>query len=342
MPQEPQTHIIDISWTALFKVLGLAAGLWLVVTLREIFLIMVMVFIFVAAVNPLVSRFEKRMSRPLAVTLFYAIVLAVLALISYSFVPLLTRQLNDLTHNLPTIVENVRPLIGGLQVGDTSLFDQVVSSVTSGLNNFSKILYDNTVSFVGALVTIVTTLVISFYILLEEKNAKQFFTQVLPRHRFEAVYETVRKIADRMGSWLRGQAILMLIIGAANLLVYLLIGLQSPLPLAIWAGLCEAIPYVGPYLGLLPALIVAISTGSILQVVLVIVLGLVVIQVLEGNILVPKVMGKAVGLSPVLVILSLLAGFKLFGVAGAVLGIPAAAAIAVIVEEWPNLRKLWE
>jgi predicted PurR-regulated permease PerM len=92
-----------------------------------------------------------------------------------------------------------------------------------------------------------------------------------------------------------------------------LIGLPSPLPLAIWSGLTELIPYVGPVLGILPALIVAIISENYLGALLVLIFSFLVIQQLESAFLVPRIMGKAVGLSPVLVILSLIIGVKLFG-----------------------------
>jgi len=335
----PPRVVLDISWEAILKVAGFVVGVWAVYVLREIFLVLAIVFIFVAAVNPIISRFEHRVSRPVAVSLFYVCLLLVLGALSYAFIPLLASQVNGLLVQFPTIVEKARPLTEG-NYGD--LVKQALNTLSSSLSSFSATLVSNATAFAGAVTTLVSALVLSFYLLLEEESARGFFAQVLPRHRYEAVYNTVRKVSDRMGSWLRGQALLMLIIGLSNLVVYVIIGVKSPIPLALWAGLCEAIPYVGPILGVLPALIVALTTGSVLQAILVVALGLVLIQQLESHIVVPRVMSKAVGLSPIFVIIAVLAGFKLFGPAGAILAIPLAAVIAVVIEEWPQLRKLWE
>jgi predicted PurR-regulated permease PerM len=95
-------------------------------------------------------------------------------------------------------------------------------------------------------------------------------------------------------------------------------------------------------LGLLPAVIVALTTGGPVQAILVLVLGYVVIQQLESHIVVPRVMSKAVGLSPVLVILALTVGVKLLGLTGAIIAVPIAAIISVVVGEWSELRKVWE
>lgn len=342
MKQSQQRIILDISWEALLKVLAFVVGIWLVVLLREVLILLFAVFILVAAVNPTISRWQKHMSRFLAVLLFYAIFLGVVAVIVSVFVPSFIRQVNDLARALPEILDRLRPWLASFQTGSSSIVDQTFAGFERSFQGISQGIVERTFVLFGGLATVFTGLVLGFYLLLEESNAREFFHQVLPHHRFEAVYNTVSKISDRMGSWVRGQVLLMLIIGASNLIVYLAVGLPSPLPLAIWAGLCEAIPYIGPLIGVLPAVIVAITTGSVLQAVLVVILGFFLIQQLEAHVVVPKVMSKAVGLSPVLVILALTVGVKLFGLIGAILAIPVAAIISVVVGEWSSLRKIWE
>lgn len=344
METKPQRVVVDISWEALLRVLALAVGIWAVFLLREILIMLFVVFIFVAAATPTINRLGKHMSRPLAVTLFYVLMLAVVVGIFSALVPQLVHQINELVKSLPFIIDKVRAFSQNVHEGSAAakVLDQVSSGLTSTLDTFSSGLLDTTITFFSNLAVVVTALAIGFYLLLEEKNARDFFNQLLPQHRYEAVYITVSKIAERMGGWVRGQLLLMVLIGLADLIIYAVIGLPSPLPLAIWAGLCEVIPYVGPILGVLPALIVALTTGSILQAVLVFGLGFILVQQLEAHVVVPRVMGRAVGLSPVLVILAILAGGKLFGLFGALIAIPAAAIVSVVVHEWPQLRKIWE
>lgn len=339
----PSKVVIDISWGSLLRVLSLGLGIWAVIVLKEVLIMLLVVFIFVAAVNPTIGRLQKHVSRFLAVSLFYSLLGLLLVLLSYAILPRLITQINDLVRSAPLIIGKWSPYLDSLRVGNNlTVLDQAVNAASSGLDGFSRNLYNTTLNFFGGLATVLTGLVLSFYLLLEEKNAREFFHQVLPHHRFEAVYKTVSKISERMGHWVRGQVLLMLIIGFSNLVVYLFIRLPSPLPLAIWAGLCEVIPYVGPALGVIPAIIVALATGSILQAILVFVIGYLLIQQLEAHLVVPKVMGKAVGLSPVLVILAMLIGVKLFGLVGALVAVPAAAIISVVVGEWASLRKIWE
>lgn len=340
MAKNEVTH--DIGWVSLLRILALGVGIWAVITLSQVIFFMIVVFIFVAAVNPTIAYLQRYMSRALAVTFFFVTLLLVLGGLLWAFVPVLVRQIGELITVYPTLFERVSPYLTESQASAYSSFvGHISTSINTTLEHLSGDVIARGTSFFGGFLTFITGLVISFYLLLEEKNAKEFFHQVLPRHRFQAVYTTVQKISEKMGYWIRGQVVLMLIIAVANFIAYLAIGLPTPLPLALWNGLCEAIPYVGPVLGVIPAFVIALVKGNFLAAALVLVAGF-VIQQLESSFIVPRVMSRAIGLSPVLVILALVTGGQLFGIFGAVIAVPAAAIISVIVQEWPRLRKLWE
>lgn len=341
MNDERQNLVLDISWEALAKVLAFVVGIWAIVVLREVLILLFAVFIFVAAASPAIVRWQKYMSRPLAVSLLYALLVLIVVLAVSLLIPSFIYQFNELLHSLPATIDKTRPFISSFKGGD-AVIDQALTTIRTNADSISNNILQTTFGIFGGLATAVTGLVLSFYLLLEEDNAKEFFHQILPQHRYKAVYHTVSKISDRMGSWVRGQLLLMAIIGVANLVVYLVIQLPSPLPLAVWAGLAEIIPFIGPVLGVLPALVIALLVGTPLQAALVVIVGFFLIQQLENHIVVPKVMSKAVGLSPVLVIIALVVGVKLFGLPGAILAVPVAAIISVIAGEWPELRKIWE
>lgn len=341
----PQRVLLDISWEALFKLLAFAVGLWLVNRLADVLLVILGVFLFIAMVNPTIRRWQSHMSRFLAVLLLYLVILVVIVLIFSALLPTLVHQVNELARELPRISGRMQEYIAGHQrnsVQYSRLLQQAQTSLQDSTQNLSKGAIEAVLSAASSIAAVVTGIVISFYLLLEESNVREFLHQVLPQHRFEPAYRTVSKISERMGSWVRGQVLLMLIIGTSNLIAFILLGLPTPLPLALWAGLCELIPFFGPYIGMVPAVIVALTTGSPLQALLVFIVSFFVIQQIEAHIVVPKVMGRAVGLSPALVILALLTGFKLLGVWGALISVPIAAIISVIVGEWSQLRLIWK
>ncbi len=183
----------------------------------------------------------------------------------------------------------------------------------------------------GVVVSAITALVLSIYMLLEGPGIKQGFLGLFaPPHR-PRIEVVLGNIGEKFGGWLRGQLLLGLIIGVAAGLGTWAIGLPYPLLLGLAAGITELIPMIGPVLGAIPAVIVSLF-GSVWQVVAVVVF-FTVIQQAEGHILVPRVMRQTVGLSPLLTIVAIMVGAKLMGILGALLAVPVAAALQVVVGE---------
>jgi predicted PurR-regulated permease PerM len=340
-----QTNVVkvDISWNLLIKLAVAALVVWLAYILRDILFLVFVVFIFVAAVDPTIKQMQRKMSRTLAVTFFFLILVLALGAGVWLFVPRVIDQITNLIKQAPEIIDQVRPFLTNVQSEQiNSLLDNASQGLAGSAKTVSTNIWQAVAGVFGGIAALVTALVLAFYILLEEKAARLFFHNVLPPNRYDAVYQTIRKISEQMGSWIRGQVTVMAIVGLLNVLCYWAIGVPSPLPLGIWSGLLELVPYVGPVLGVLPGVVVAATTGDILKVVLVLALNYGVIQQLQNFVITPRVMGKAIGLSPVLLILAMLAGVSIFGVIGAVIAIPCAAIIAVVVGEWGSLRKTWD
>lgn len=332
----------DVSWRALLKIVLLGAGLYVASLLRDVLVMLLVVFITVAAVNPTVVFLQRRMSRLVAVTLLYIVVAVVVALIGVTLLPLLFRQFRELVTQVPHLTATLAPTVARLHTSYPSIGVSALGSLNRALSDFSGSFVQNAYDVAGSLAIIVSGAVISFYLLLEEKNAREFFHQALPSDRYRAVYLTVSKISERMGRWVRGEALLILIIGSSSFVLYAILGVPTPLPLAVWTGLMEVIPVVGGVLGVLPAVFITLAQEGPLRAAAVFLAYFIIIQQLEAHVVVPKVMGKALGLSPVLVIISLLVGVKLFGLLGALVAVPTAAVISVIAGEWPSLRRIWE
>ncbi len=172
-------------------------------------------------------------------------------------------------------------------------------------------------------------LVIAFYWLTERSSFKRFVFSLVPvdkKARARLLWDSVE---EKLGAWVRGQLALMIFIGVLAGIGYTIMGLNFALALAVFAGLTELIPLVGPYLGGAPAILVALTQS--LNLALVVIGYIVVLQLVEGNVLVPRIMEKAVGVSPLTVIVGILIGATLAGIGGALLAVPIAAAIQVTV-----------
>jgi len=152
----------------------------------------------------------------------------------------------------------------------------------------------------------------------------------LPPERRGGTREAWNAVELRLGNWVRGQLTLMAALAVMTGIAYTVLGLPSALLLALIAGLAEAVPIVGPALGVGPAILVALAIKP--EVLLIVVIAYVIIQLLESNILVPIVMRNAIGVSPLLIILSLLVGTALGGLAGALVAVPTIAGLEAILE----------
>jgi predicted PurR-regulated permease PerM len=173
-------------------------------------------------------------------------------------------------------------------------------------------------------------IVLSIYLTLDQSRLEIFWLSLAPAGTRPELLAIWREIENRLGTFVRGEILLMTSIGVLASLGYLVIGLPYPLALGVLAGLLEFVPMVGPALGAIPAIIVAMSISP--QTALVVLMYTIVIQVVENNILVPRMMGRSVGVSPIMVILAIFAFSSLLGFAGAFLAIPLAAIFQVLMD----------
>lgn len=201
-----------------------------------------------------------------------------------------------------------------------------------GQNVFLKI-----IDIFGGFVTFVFVLIMIFYLLLEVKAMKKIIQSVVPDKFQFYVIQLFSQVQNKISLWARGQLILCLTIGIVSYVGLLILGVKYALLLALIAGICECIPYFGPILSAIPAVLLAF-TQSPLTALLVIALYF-VIQQLENHLLVPKIMGTAVGLNPVLVIIIILIGGKLYGPIGMLLSIPIATTLFILIKDYFELRK---
>jgi predicted PurR-regulated permease PerM len=174
-------------------------------------------------------------------------------------------------------------------------------------------------------------LFLALYITVDNERIQRYLVGFLPPDRRDQALEVTGRIGDRLGGWLRGQFMLSAIIGTLTLVGLSVIGVRYAMLLSLIAAVGEAIPMVGPIFSAIPAVIIAFFQSPLQGF---LTLGLyVLIQQVENSLVVPKVMERAVSLHPLAVMVALLAGAELLGVTGAILSVPVAAALSVVVDE---------
>lgn len=293
-----------------------------------------------AALGPLVSWTRERIgiSRAVAILGVYVIVLVLTAFLLLLVIPAAINQMTELSERVPEMLEETKAWAAALEpaiIGTTLeqfIVDLEMSLSGSGGNGpEAEEVVQVGLTAADAVISVITVLTLVFFWLTSRELMQRFALALLPGDLRGGIREAWNDVEARMGYWLRGQLVLMATIGVMTTVAYFILGLENALLLGLIAGIAEVIPIVGPAIGAIPALIVAFLGGGP-ELALIVAGVYVVIQVVEGNVLVPIVMKNAVGLPPFIVIVSLLVGAAVAGLIGALLAVPIAAAMAVVLE----------
>ncbi len=309
--------------TVIFSVLFLLS-LWFIYQIKDIIFMVFVAVILMSALNPAVDKLEKhRLPRSLAIALLYLVLWIVLGTLIAFIVPGVVSQ----TTRLIQVVSTGFSHIDFLTAHQQDISQQLISYLGSLPSDLLQLL----VNFFNNVITVLTTIVISFYLTLEHKNLDFYLAKLINPQKSEPILTTLEMIEQRLGSWVRGELVLMTSIGIFTYLGLTVLGVDIALPLAILAGLMEIIPNIGPIISALPAVLIAWTIHPLLALSTVALYFL--IHFLENNFLVPKIMQKAVGVHPLISILALLIGFRILGPLGAVLGIPLVIILQVVLQQ---------
>lgn len=312
---------IEISHRTIIFTAIFIAAIWFVFQIREILFLLFIAFIIMSSLRPTVDWLEKRrIPSVISILFMYILVFGVIGLSLVGTIPSLVVQFSHLTQALPSFISRVMPYWNF----DMNAFSQQIAPLSQNLLKL-------TVSVFSNVITIVTVLVFTFYLLLERKHMEELLASFMAEENAKRVSNVLKNIEQRMGSWVQGELFLMVIIGVFAYIGLVLLRVDFALPLAILSGLLEIVPTVGPIISAIPAVIIGLAGSPVLA--LSVVLLFFIIHQAENTLIVPFVMKKSVGLPPLLTIIALMIGGKLAGIAGAVLAVPVVLVIQEILQE---------
>lgn len=305
---------VDLSLRTVFVALLYLGALWFLFVIRDVLAILIMAVVLSAALDPTVSKMEKfGVPRGLAIATLYIILAGLVTVIVVTFVPVVTTQFIQLVNALPDIAQKLLSVTNVVPGSGTTSISGVLSHVGSGF-------FAGLRTVIGGVVAFAAVLVLTFYLTLEEQAIRRMAAQWTPVRYRTLMHELMEKVELHLGRWLRGQLLLGLIVGTAVGIGLVLLHVKYALALAVIAGMTELIPTVGPYIGLAPALLVAYSQSPTLAIwTTLLYYG---VQQLENNFLVPKIMSRAAGVNPIVVLIALLVGAQLAGIIGILLSVP--------------------
>ncbi len=320
---------------------GIGLAFLLIYRFYMIVFLFFVAFSLATALKPIVGWLKKR-NIPLVVGIlpFYGVLLGLFVGLLWFIGPTLVDQLTEVVGELPQYYADVRLY---LQSSPNELLKAIglrmPLEMALPINQMPVDAVDtgDPISLIGqalgsvgnALFMFLAVLLLAYYWLVDGDMIIRRIVLRVPLEKREEIRALIVEIEVKIGSYFRGQLLLCLIIGVMSLVAFLLIGVPNALTLSLISGLTEAVPVLGPTIGAVPAILMTLSTAP--EKSLWVIIALVVIQGLENNFLVPRIMDKSVGVNPLITILSIAAFGLLFGIVGAILAIPLAAILQILI-----------
>ena len=317
--------------TVLFTV-ALFVVLFIVVKLGPILALLLIAALFVLALEPSVqflmrqTLFDRPIPRAIAVPVAFTLAVIVILLVLTVGLPPVITQAQRLIANLLSASGR----IPGLETTSIAKVFELVSTVAPNFSELSGNVVAVTVSFFSNILTVVSVLIIALYMSMDWENIKHRFFNALPVDAQPEVKNVLAEIEVSVGHWFRGQITLMVIVGFASFIGLLVLGIDYPLALGLISGLLEIVPMLGPLVSAVLAAVVGFSISPLKG--LAAVALFILIQQVENNILVPKVMQKVSGFSPLVILLALLVGSNFFGVVGAIVAVPVTMILFIVIK----------
>ena len=288
--------------------------------------------------NPVVTLLSSRMvPRSVAVILIYATFLVSTLVLSMNLIPLLSVQFRELTEHFPEWNQRVQLWMHNMVDSKNALPLSVQDGIDGSLDKLEDALSG---SIEGLLVGLRGTIgqlfiwllipFVVFYMLKDFKAMERSAVLLLPKKNRRKWLRLLREIDDALGNYIRGQLLVCVVVGVLAYIGYVMVGLPYAILLAFFVGITNIIPYLGPFIGAAPAVLVGVSESWKLAILVLLVN--VMIHILESNVVSPQIVGRTLHLHPLVIIMALIVGGKLGGVLGLILAVPAFAVCKVVLE----------
>lgn len=287
--------------------------------------------------NPIVTLLNQRkVPRTVAVLLIYAVFITSLSVIMLNLIPVFVTQLAELNEHIPQMTMQAESLM--ITLNDHPLLpDSIREGIYNSIERWEKGISTAISDYIDGIGSTINTLFIAFivpfiafYILKDFKLIERGVITIVPKSYRKPTVKLLRDIDQALGNYIRGQFIVCVIVGLLAYIGYWLIDMPYPLLMASLVSIFNIIPYLGPFFGAAPAIIMAatVSWKMVLYVIIVNTL----VQILEGNVVSPQVVGRTLHMHPLTIIFALLVGGELAGIIGLILAVPFFAVMKVIVQ----------
>lgn len=313
--------ILDISWGTIVKIFTAAVVFLVLYSIRDILIWFIFALTISLLFEPAIGFLQKRRApRILAVVLLYVAIFGIFSILIYLMVPIFATEIEKFINFFPEYFGKISPLIASLGFETFSNLEMFLKTFQGTLQGMGENIFNTLFSLFGGVFTTLFVIVVAMFLSLEDRAVEKALILLFPKKYEVQAINIWQKCQKKVSGWFGGRLIGCIFVGVASYIAFLIFGVKYPFTLALFSGVFNFVPYVGPVItGLILFLIV--FPVSVVKGILAVV-ALVIIQEIENNIISPILMKKLVGLPPVLVLLSLVIGGKLWGFMGAVLAIP--------------------
>ena len=331
-PHPRHTYRIELSVKSALLLVSALASVWLFVRLWPVLLVMFVALMIAGMLNPFITRLEHRgLGRSYAIGIVFFCLFALAALVGVVAVPRFATQIADIAERLPATQADIAEQLDKSKLGapiaktlrETRSTELVASAERIGLSYSSKVVE---VSAYAA-----TSLFLALYLLVDRDRMRGMGFALFPRRYHVRVSRILINLETIVGGYLRGQVITSVMMAVFTFGLLSIFRVPNPIAFALFAGVVDVLPYVGGLLVCGPSFFAALSRGTTIA--LVVLLILAAYQEVESRFIVPRVYGKVLRLPAATVMISLLVGGKLLGIVGALLALPIAAGIRMVIEE---------
>ncbi len=338
----PEKKIIEISFETLIKAALLILGIIFIYSVSDLLIIFFLSLIIGSTVSLWAKNLLKfKIPKLLSILLIYLFGFLTLGLFLSLIIPPLVQEINVFAEKVPIYYETIYSLVskylGGVDKLSPNLGEIIVGQ-SEKLKDLGTDIFSFLIKIFGGFASFIALVVISFYLAFEEKGIERILRILTPLKYEDYILDLWARSQFKLGCWFSGQIILALIIGSLVFIGLSLIGVPYALLLGFIAAILEIVPFVGPVISAVIGVIVALTVS--LKIGLFTLIFYLIIQQFENHLIVPLLLKRVVGLNPVVIIMSLMIGFKLGGILGMMVGVPISAILGELIKDLAGKKNI--
>ncbi|MDD2913157.1 MAG: AI-2E family transporter [Candidatus Paceibacterota bacterium] len=333
-----ERKLLDISWGTIFRILFVVVSFYLVFLIRDILIWVIFALIISVLFNPVIDFLTRKMiPRVLSVVFVYLVFFGLLALAIYSIAPLFVNEVKNLLQSLPSYFEAISPFLSMFGFKTTENIQEIASLAYSSVEQMTNNIFSALIVVFGGFFSGFFVIATAFFLSLEKGIVEKGLTVLFPKNYENYILTIWKRCEKKVAGWFAVRVIVSFFVGVASYIVFLLFNIDYPLSLGLLSGFLNFIPYIGPAVMGLFLFFIIFPIDPLKG--LFVILAFVLIQQIEGGILTPILMKRIIGIPPVIVLISLVIGGKLWGLLGAILVIPLVAILFEFLKEFLEKKR---